>query len=112
MVRRFVILRRRPGMAVEEFRRYWRDVHGPLIAALPGLRKYTQYHVDSERLDNLDEEIDGIAELWFDTLEDQRAAYATAEYQAVVRDEPNLFAMNSRSVHPVMAREVVEFVRY
>lgn len=62
-MRRFVVLRRKPDMSVEEFRAYWRDVHGPLIGKLPGLLRYTQYHVRSQRLDDTEAEIDGIAEL-------------------------------------------------
>jgi uncharacterized protein (TIGR02118 family) len=110
MIRRFVILRRKPTMSVEEFRHYWENVHGPLIAKIPGLRKYTQHHVHSELLDNMDTPIDGIAELWFDNEEAQKAAYATPEYAAVVADEPNLFEMNSKFVHPVMSEHIVEVV--
>lgn len=110
MIRRFVILRKKPSMTTAEFRHYWQHVHGPLIGRIPGLRRYTQFHVRSERLDEQDAEIDGIAELWFDSEEAQRRAYNTPEYAAVVADEPNLFEMNSGSVHPVMTEHVVEIV--
>ncbi len=52
MIKRFVILRRKPEMSVREFRDYWANVHGLLIAKIPGLIKYIQYHVRSERLDH------------------------------------------------------------
>jgi uncharacterized protein (TIGR02118 family) len=110
MIKRFVILRRKSGMSIEEFRNYWKNIHSPLIAKIPGLIKYVQYHVRSERLDNTDDPIDGIAELWFESEESQRKAYNTQEYQAVVKDEPNLFEMNSHYVHPVMTEEIVEVV--
>ena len=35
-------LKRKPGMALADFRRYWIDVHGKLALALPGLRRYVQ----------------------------------------------------------------------
>jgi uncharacterized protein (TIGR02118 family) len=110
MIKRFVILRRKPTMSVQEFRHYWETIHGPLIAKIPGIRKYTQYHVRSELLDDKDVAIDGIAELWFDDDAAQKAAYATPEYAAVVADEPNLFEMDSRFVHPVMTECIVEIV--
>ena len=110
MIRRFVVLRRKPDMTVEAFRSYWANIHGPLIAKIPGFLHYAQYHVHSERLDEEDAEIDGIAELWFESAESQKAAYATPEYAAVVDDEPNLFCMSSRFVHPVMTDQVVELV--
>ena len=95
-------------MTKQEFWNYWEDVHGKLIAKIPGLIKYTQYHVTSEIDDNTAEPIDGIAELWFENEEEQKKAYNTPEYQAVVEDEPNLFEMNSHYVHPVMTKKVVE----
>ena len=44
MIKVCELVRRRPGMSVEEFQAYWRDVHGPIVAALPGLRRYVQDH--------------------------------------------------------------------
>lgn len=110
MIKRFVILRRKPTMSVEEFWRYWETIHGPLIAKIPGLERYIQYHVVSERLDQVDDAIDGIAELWFESEASQKRAYSTPEYQAVVDDEPNLFAMSSHYVHPVMTKKIVTVV--
>lgn len=110
MIKRFVVLRRKRGMSATEFQTYWRDTHGPLIAKIPGLRRYVQYHVRSEIAEGEDEPIDGIAELWFDDEASQQRAYATEEYAAVVKDEPNLFDMNSRSIHPVMEIQTVLIV--
>ena len=31
-------------MTVEAFQRHWREVHGPLGARVPGLRRYVQSH--------------------------------------------------------------------
>lgn len=106
MIKRFVILRRRPGMSVKGFKHYWKTVHGPMITKILGLLKYIQYHVRSP--DRVDDPIDGIAELWFKSEVDQQTAYQTPEYQAVVRDVPNLFQMDS--LHPVMTDEVVEIL--
>jgi uncharacterized protein (TIGR02118 family) len=107
MIKRFVILRKKANMSAEEFWHYWENVHGPLIAKIPGLMKYIQYHVTSERLDLVDDPIDGIAELWFESAQVQKDAYQSPEYQVVVEDEPNLFEMNSHYVHPVMSKKIV-----
>lgn len=69
--------------------------------------KYIQYHVSSEISDLTDQPIDGIAELWFNSEDEQKQAYMTKEYEAVVADEPNLFELNSHFVHPVMTKKVV-----
>lgn len=42
-------LRRREGVPQALFDAYWRDVHGPLCARLPGLAFYVQHHVDRDR---------------------------------------------------------------
>lgn len=110
VIKRFVVLRRRNGMTKEAFHAYWRDIHGPLIAAIPGVRRYTQFHVRSEVTDSGDRPIDGIAELWFDSEEAQRVAWQSEEYARAVADEPNLFEMNSQSIHPVMELETVVLV--
>src|SRR2546423_15026593 len=41
------LLRRRPDISSEEFHRYWREQHGPLVASHAhtlGIRRYSQLH--------------------------------------------------------------------
>ncbi len=75
-------LRRRDGVPHDLFDAYWRDVHGPLCARLPGLGYYVQQHVDRDRSANLwplpdgvapiDTVLDGIVEIGFATEADQQ----------------------------------------
>ena len=76
-MRKFVyVLRRRPDLSREEFQRYWREVHGPLVAKYAdtiGLLRYVQVHTLLEAQARADEvrgqmaeTFDGVAELWFD----------------------------------------------
>ena len=44
MIKICAFFKRRPGMEVEAFQAYWRDVHEPMAAELPGLRRYVQSH--------------------------------------------------------------------
>jgi uncharacterized protein (TIGR02118 family) len=39
MIKLIYSFRKRAGMSDEEFDRYWRDVHGPIGARIPGLRR-------------------------------------------------------------------------
>jgi hypothetical protein len=73
------ILRRKPGMSLEEFQKYWLEHHGPLVkkhAATLGIKRYIQVHTlpppqgakrptDPIRGKML-EPFDGVAELWSD----------------------------------------------
>ncbi len=108
MIKRFVILRRKPDMSVEKFRYYWEHIHGPLVAKIPGLIQYVQYHVRSEISDNTDDPIDGIAELWFESEQAQKKAYETPEYQAVAKDDIVFFNIDAHHVHAVMTEKIVK----
>ena len=45
MVKTIFQMKRRPGMSLDDFRKYWVDVHGPIVCKLPGLRRYVQCHL-------------------------------------------------------------------
>ena len=75
-------------MILDDFRRYWRDEHSEIGAALPGLRKYVQNHVTST-IDGSLPPCDGFAELWFDDLESLNRALTSPEGQAAMVDSEN-----------------------
>ena len=97
MVKLTFCLRRRPDLSFEEFSTYWGDVHAPLVAArapLLGIKRYVQVrtadvaalHAALQRRNGgSPEPFDGIAELWFDSVEsftasrDPNAQAAAAE---------------------------------
>ena len=80
----FEYLRRKQGTTAEQFHAYWRDTHAPMLADNPDLRRHvTRYELnhrlpaDSDR-DRQEGEFadvgwDGVAVLWFDSVEDMRA---------------------------------------
>ena len=43
-VKNIEFVNKRPGMALEPFRSYWRNVHGPLAATIPVMHRYEQNH--------------------------------------------------------------------
>ena len=93
MIKLVFTLRRREGMSREEFQRYWREEHAALVkqhADVLRIRRYVQTHA---RDTDLDEALsgargseprfyDGVAELWWDSLEDLIAANTSEEGQA------------------------------
>jgi uncharacterized protein (TIGR02118 family) len=94
MIVRMGLLTRKPGITTEQFRRHWREVHGPLAAHMPGLRRYHQNHlIDASPLGSgtspVGWHLDGISELWFDDMASMQAAVASDAYRAVAADEPN-----------------------
>jgi uncharacterized protein (TIGR02118 family) len=68
MIKSIAVAHKKPGMSIEEFNRYWKDVHGPLAARLgPGVRKYVQNHF--LQVPGRQFEGDGIVEMWYDDLQ-------------------------------------------
>ena len=90
MIKLVYCITRRPGMSVDEFQRYWREVHGPIAARTPGLRRYVQSHVLPETYaGERTPAYDGVAELWFDSLEAWEEARRSHEVRANIEDERN-----------------------
>ena len=102
MIKLVFTLRRREDMTREEFQRYWREQHAPLVkrhADALQIRRYVQVHA---RDTDLDQAIagargseprfyDGVAELWWDSLEELVAAFSSdagrAASQELLEDE-------------------------
>ena len=83
----------KPGMPVEAFQRYWREVHGPLAALIPMVRRYVQSHTRLAAYERgRSPSHDGAAITWFDDTQAMRASAATAEYARVRADEANFIA--------------------
>lgn len=79
MIKLTFCLIRLPHLSREAFQRYWFDTHGPLVASVAEtmrIRRYVQLHsLPAEASAGLrasrdaPAEYDGVAELWFDSLE-------------------------------------------
>ena len=93
MIKLVFTIRRREGMTREEFQRYWRDQHAPLVkqhADTLRIRRYVQLHSRDTELDaslsaSRESEprvYDGVAEVWWDSLEDLVAGASSEAGQA------------------------------
>jgi uncharacterized protein (TIGR02118 family) len=122
MVKLIFCIRRRTDVSQEEFHRYWRHEHGPLVARLAavlGIRRYVQLHTLPGSLNDAlassrhtPAAYDGVAELWFDDADTLASAAGSAEGMAaaaeLARDEER-FIDHSRSPlfvaeeHPVFS---------
>jgi uncharacterized protein (TIGR02118 family) len=89
MVKLVYCITKKKGLTDEEFFRYWRNVHGPIGARIPRLRKLVQSRRITIPGDKFQPDYDGMAELWFDTIEDLLAARGLPEWKASRDDEAN-----------------------
>jgi uncharacterized protein (TIGR02118 family) len=67
----------KPGMTLDDFRKYWLEVHGPMALKMPGLRRYVQSHLVDEAYLYAQPRFDGVAQLWFDSVEAFAAAFSS-----------------------------------
>jgi uncharacterized protein (TIGR02118 family) len=73
-------LKRRPGMSLADFRKYWLEVHGPIVAKLPGLRRYVQCHTVDAAYQYAEPKWDGVAQLWVDDASAMRKMVESKEF--------------------------------
>jgi uncharacterized protein (TIGR02118 family) len=88
--------RRLPHLSLEEFQRYWLENHGPLVrerAAALRIRRYMQVHrLDTPLNDAMRasreaaDAYDGVAELWWDSVEDLVAGTSSDEGRKAGRE--------------------------
>ena len=79
MIKIVFCLRRRADLSREEFQDYWLTCHAPLVrshADVLGIRKYVQVHSIDDAISTAvagprqsPQPFDGVAELWFDSLD-------------------------------------------
>jgi uncharacterized protein (TIGR02118 family) len=97
---------RRAGMSVDEFSRYWHDVHGPIGRRIPGLRRLVQSHPVLDPDDRRPPAFDGMAELWFDDLAALQAARQSPEWQASSKDEARFIDATRTALFLTEEREI------
>ena len=88
-------LKRRDGMSVDEFRKYWIEVHGSLGSKLPRLRRYVQSHLIDDAYLYARPHFDGVAQLWFDSVDTMRAAFDSPQGRALADDGPKFTDMGA-----------------
>ena len=109
-------VKRRLDIDIEEFYRYWLEEHGPLVkrhAKELRIKKYIQCHTIQDTREMPLNKIfqdsrhtldayDGVAELWWDSIDDLMASGATPEGvnagQILLEDEQNFIDSSKSSI--------------
>ncbi|MEM8875836.1 MAG: EthD family reductase [Planctomycetota bacterium] len=81
MIKCVALLKRAPGISVEDFRHRWVYEHTKLSGILPDCREYRINFVDTfegiEPDENGEPPYDGTAELWWNSRAEMEASFAT-----------------------------------
>ena len=96
MVKLVYCLKRLPKLSREESQRYWYETHEPLVKSLQealAIRRYVQVHTSEAGLNDALQEgrggpeaYDGVAELWWDSLEAMEKAMESEAGQAASQE--------------------------
>ncbi len=122
MIKLTYCLRRLPSLSREEFQNYWFDKHGPLVrknGAALRIRRYTQVHTMDDPMNEAlqdgrggPEAYDGVAELWWETLEDLQDAMATPAGEVamneLLEDEKTFIDLPNSPLWISLERPVIE----
>ena len=107
MIKLTFALVRLPHLTREQFQDYWLNSHGPLVASVKDslrIRRYVQLHSFDEALSagirasrDAPPQFDGVAQLWYDSLEDLAALAddpaARAAGRLLLEDEKTFIAL-------------------
>lgn len=122
MIKIVLCIRRLPRLSPDDFYRYWLENHAPLVrrhAAELRIRRYTQGHTFTDP--RIDPAVaargcrvppyDGIAEVWWDSVEDLIEAASSPEGRsagkALLDDERTFIDLPNSSMFYVREHEIV-----
>jgi len=121
MIKLVFNIRRRPDIDAAEFYRYWKDEHGPLVRSVAdtlGIVRYVQSHTVDTPLNDLlrasrdtEPRYDGVAELWWESMDDFAARLATPDAQAasakLLEDEARFIDLRATSIFMTEEHEII-----
>ena len=121
MIKLVFAINRRPDVEADEFHRYWLEDHGPLVRSVQDvlrIRRYVQSHTIDTPVNSMLQAsratggpFDGVAELWWDSLDDLGAAMATPEGQAagatLLEDEGRFIDFATASIFLTEEHEII-----
>ncbi|MCU7918380.1 MAG: EthD domain-containing protein [Candidatus Thiodiazotropha sp. (ex Dulcina madagascariensis)] len=103
LVKLFVLVKRKPGMPLNDFRSYALETHAPKVLGLPGLRRYYQCHVRDGCYTIGETLLDAAFMLWFDDVAAIERMWESPEYKQLV--EPDLSEFTELKYIHTMATE-------
>ncbi len=110
MIKMTFCLHRLPGMSRAEFLDYWLNTHGETVkqhAEVLNIRRYIQQHILEDPINdvirksrNTPEPYDGVAEVWYDSMEsmlESNKTEAGRAAQRLIREDEARFIDSARS---------------
>ena len=92
MVKMTLLIVRKPGTTLEHFKNYWVNEHLRVVQSVPEVKRYTRRYVQQYNTYRSPDHTaalpyDGIAEAWFDSLEDALALTASENWVNIIKKD-------------------------
>ncbi|MFC0553652.1 EthD domain-containing protein [Planotetraspora thailandica] len=104
------VIRKRPGISTEEFRRFMETEYGPVYAGLPQVKEYVQYYLSDLAQDGAEDPIDAIVKISFESEATMREALATEEYRRAHELRKAYMRDTSIGIHSAVLEQQVQLV--
>lgn len=104
------VIRKKPDVSTEAFRDFMENQYGIVYAAMPEVRRYVHYYLDDLVGDGIEEPIDAIVNIAFDSRETMQMALSTEAYWDAAQRRSAFIRESSRGIHPALVTKTVRFV--
>jgi uncharacterized protein (TIGR02118 family) len=108
MIKVIIGFKRKRGMGLQEFKDYRRDVHAPMLFAIPEAQKIRRFVVSYPVGSSAYAEpgFDAVVEAWFDTIEDMEDLFLSDNFRTEV-DPDHVNFIDLTSVVRLVSEELV-----
>ena len=108
MIKAISLLKRKPGISLEEFSKHYEEVHVPLAMKHFPFKRYARNYIASPGAEELG--FDCVTEVWFETMEDCEAAatFSTSKDYKVISDDEEKFMDRDKIIAFIVDERVTE----
>ncbi|MDQ0625951.1 EthD domain-containing protein [Paraburkholderia graminis] len=104
------VLRKRPDISTEAFRRFMEFQYGPAYVAMPQTKAYVHYYLSDAAADAAESPIDAIVSISFDSHDAMDCALQSDGYRSAQMTRNAFLLDTSIGVHPAVVDKVVKLV--
>ncbi|PLR39534.1 EthD family reductase [Chimaeribacter californicus] len=108
MIKVVIGFKRQQGMSIQEFRDYRRDVHAPILFAIPEAKKIRRFVVSypADYATSEEPRFDAMVEAWFDNSDDMHKLFLSDNFATKV-DPDHVNFIDLASVVRLVTEEVI-----
>lgn len=110
MIKVVRFVKRRKDLTHEQFKAYWLNKHSELekmVMEKTPMRKIVATFPTGEMIGGKEPPFDGMVELYFDSVEDMRATFASEIPKIMLKDEENFVDLSEKPVRVVTEEHIM-----